>query len=97
MIRFNGAQLVNQSYNHLLGVCTDQTPLAGVNMAHTTVNSTSGINGISSNMVSFSKPPNGFCDTNLEFQNIRNYTPINGYIGKSTTMDIFPIIESKRT
>ncbi|RZK10586.1 MAG: hypothetical protein EOO46_10230, partial [Flavobacterium sp.] len=73
LLRFTGAQLLNQSYNHLLGVCTDQTPLVAGNMAHTTPSSTSGILP-SANIVSFRKPQNGFADMTLEFQNIRNVT-----------------------
>ncbi|RZK04701.1 MAG: hypothetical protein EOO46_16380 [Flavobacterium sp.] len=102
LLKFSGAHLLNQSYNHLLGVCTDQTPCFAGNTSHTTINSTSGITP-SANIISFRKPQSGFSDITLEFQNIRNNTPINGYIGKSIVtlghvafaFDIFPIIESK--
>ncbi|RZJ99026.1 MAG: hypothetical protein EOO46_22940 [Flavobacterium sp.] len=64
-IRFQGCELVNQTYNHLLGTCSDTAPVLAVSLGQSSTNTPSVINMIGQNVVSFRKPNNGFYDIGL--------------------------------
>ncbi|RYE59307.1 MAG: hypothetical protein EOP48_01325 [Sphingobacteriales bacterium] len=102
-IKMKSCEMVNQCYNHANGGFIDCSPLVCVNHTHSTANSVSGVNSLTSSVVSFRKPQSGFTDIHLEFCNLRNQTPVNGLLWKSTVVfghvafiiDIFPILESR--
>ncbi|RYY43141.1 MAG: hypothetical protein EOO06_20135 [Chitinophagaceae bacterium] len=96
-IRFQGCELVNQTYNHLLGVCTDTSPAAAIGFGQSSLNSTSVINIIGPNVVSFRKPNNVYCDITLDWASLESVTgKIAQTIGHLAFIcDIFPILESK--
>ncbi|RYY45234.1 MAG: hypothetical protein EOO06_16840 [Chitinophagaceae bacterium] len=96
-IRLQGCELVNQTYNHLLGVCTDISPAAAFALSNTTANAPSIINIIGPNLISFRKPNNGFCDITLDWSTLESATgKIAQTIGHWAFLcDIFPILESE--
>ncbi|RYZ95129.1 MAG: hypothetical protein EOP47_26445 [Sphingobacteriaceae bacterium] len=96
-VRFQGCELVNQTYNHLLGVCTDTSPAAAIALGQSTINCPAVINIIGPNVVSFRKPNNGFCDITLDWSTLESVTgKIAQTIGHWAFLcDIFPILESE--
>ncbi|RYZ96583.1 MAG: hypothetical protein EOP47_23565 [Sphingobacteriaceae bacterium] len=96
-IRFQGCELVNQTYNHLLGTCADTAPALTISLGNSGVNTPSTINIVGQNVVSFRKPNNVFCDITLDWSSLESATgKVAQTIGHWAFLcDIFPILESK--
>ncbi|RZL05873.1 MAG: hypothetical protein EOO89_25395 [Pedobacter sp.] len=96
-IRFQGCELVNQTYNHLLGTCNDTAPALAVAFGQSSINTPAAINILGQNVVPFRKPNNVFCDITLDWASLESATgKVAQTIGHwAFICDIFPIIESK--
>ncbi|RYH10244.1 hypothetical protein EON65_39615 [archaeon] len=97
-IRFQGCELVNQTYNHLLGTCADTAPVVAVSFGQSVTNCPSVFNFAGAqNVVSFRKPNNVYCDITLDWSSLESATgKVAQTIGHWALLcDIFPIIESK--
>ncbi|RYG95848.1 hypothetical protein EON65_55325 [archaeon] len=73
-IQFRGCELVNQTYNHLLGTCTDTAPVFTISLGNSGVNSPAAINIVGQNIVSFRKPNNVYCDITLDWASLESVT-----------------------
>ncbi|RZK47881.1 MAG: hypothetical protein EOO99_12035 [Pedobacter sp.] len=96
-IRFRGCELVNQTYNHLLGTCTDTAPVVALNLSQGSTSVPTVMNILGENIVAFRKPNNVYCDITLDWASLESATgKVAQTIGHwAFICDIFPILESK--
>ena len=97
-ISFSGANMPQQTYNHLTGGVTAESPLAVIPLSNGTGNNNS-LHTPHVNLVSFARPQSGFADITLDMRHLRTVsgkTLVNNPIGHVAFLfDIFPIFESK--